>query len=199
VVLSLLDLVVGLYISVKVFGFPSFTSLQGFAKILYLEFASGTVSDLSVSITLCAFLYCSRTGFHRTDSLIRTLMLYTVNTGGIVAITATLGLIFYATMPNNLIFISTYLCLSKLYVSSYFATLNARAELREKISEPLSIHLSELSQYPGNESIRVAGDGKAGSSGGLAISVQTLVNQKVEEGGDELLTASMRRGSGRAF
>lgn len=50
-----------------------------------------------------------------------------------------------------------------MYVSSYFATLNARAELREKISDSLSIHLSELSQYPRNESersISVAGDGK---------------------------------------
>lgn len=55
--------------------------------------------------------------------------------------------------------------MEKVYVSSYFATLNARAELREKISDSLSIHLSELSQYPRNESersISVAGDGKVG-------------------------------------
>jgi len=201
IILSFVDLIVGLYISVKAFGLTSFANLGGFSKIMYLDFASGTVSDLGVSMTLCALLYRSRTGFRRTDSLIRTLMLYTVNTGAIVAITATIGLIFYTALPHTLIFIATWLCLSKLYVSSYFATLNARAELREKISDSLSIHLSELSQYPRNESersISVAGDGKTGREG-LAISVKTLVNQKVEEGGDELLTASTRTGSGRAF
>lgn len=64
------------------FGFTSFINLGGFTvrdlniffyriltrlcqKIMYLDFASGTVSDLSVSMTLCALLYRSRTGFHR--------------------------------------------------------------------------------------------------------------------------------------
>jgi hypothetical protein len=70
---------------------------------MYLNFAAGTSSDLSVALALCYLLRGSRTGFQRfvdashdfqtmiqnillrTDSLIRVLMMYTVNTGLIVA------------------------------------------------------------------------------------------------------------------
>ncbi len=72
--------------------------------LMYLNFAFGTSSDLMVAIALCYWLYVSRTGIPRfvyptpswpscdddddgrTNSLIKTLMLYTVNTGMIVAL-----------------------------------------------------------------------------------------------------------------
>lgn len=72
---------------------------------MYLNFAAGTLSDLSVAIALCVLLFRARTGFRkytnsiiqtgcidsntiiltRTDSLIKSLVAYTVNTGLIVA------------------------------------------------------------------------------------------------------------------
>ncbi|KAF9043028.1 hypothetical protein BJ165DRAFT_216778 [Panaeolus papilionaceus] len=142
--ISMADFVISLTIAIKAFGLTSFPELERLSPLMYSTFAAGTGSDLFLAIALSCLLYQSRTGFKRTDGLIRVLMMYTVNTGMIVAIDATLGMIAYAAMPNNLIFLGFYLLLSKLYVNAYLATLNARKSLRTKHDETLSFKLSNV-------------------------------------------------------
>ncbi|KAJ6555146.1 hypothetical protein DFH09DRAFT_1262455 [Mycena vulgaris] len=161
VTLSLLDLSCGLAITVKAyyrplplfvvltivcsrFSMKSYQELDSLSSLMYLNFAAGTSSDLSVALALCYLLRGSRTGFQRTDSLIRVLMMYTVNTGLIVALDATAGMFSYVFMPHNFIFLGFYLLLSKLYLNSYLALLNARKGLRGQLDEPKSIHLSRI-------------------------------------------------------
>jgi len=146
---SITDLVVGLVITVKAFSLTTFLKLDKLSTLLYLNFAAGTTSDVSVAVGLCFLLWRSRTGFKTTDSIVNTLMLYTVNTGLIVAVDAALGMITYAVMPHNFVFLGFYLLLSKLYLNSYLATLNARDDLRYKTDDPVSIHLSQLSDSLG--------------------------------------------------
>lgn len=50
---------------------------------------------------------------YRTDSLVNKLVVYTVNTGLLTVIDASVGLISYAASPTTLIFIAFYLNLSK--------------------------------------------------------------------------------------
>ncbi|KAJ6480137.1 hypothetical protein C8R45DRAFT_1154954 [Mycena sanguinolenta] len=143
--LSILDLACGLIITIKVFSIASFLQLDGsIATLMYLNFAAGTSSDLSVALALCYLLRGSRTGFPRTDSLIGVLIVYTVNTGLLVALDASAGMIAFIFMQNNFIFLAFYLLLSKLYLNSYLAVLNVRKDLREKFDEPKSIHLSRI-------------------------------------------------------
>ncbi|PPQ69735.1 hypothetical protein CVT24_001321 [Panaeolus cyanescens] len=142
--ISIADLVISLTIAIKAFGIVSFPELEKLSSLMYSTFAAGTGSDLCLAIALSHLLYKSRTGFKRTDGLIRVLMMYTVNTGMIVAIDASLGMITYAAMPNNLIFLGFYLLLSKLYVNAYLASLNARKTLRTKRDEMLSFNLGNV-------------------------------------------------------
>lgn len=142
---SLGDLVVGLVITVKVFGISSFTELNNMSNLVYLTFALSTWSDISLAAALSFFLRRSKTGFEGTDSMISMLMAYTVNTGVIVAIDGTLGMITYITMPNNFIFLAFYLLLSKLYLNAYLASLNARAKLRFRNEHITSIRRSQIS------------------------------------------------------
>ncbi|KAF8889364.1 hypothetical protein BD779DRAFT_1521127, partial [Infundibulicybe gibba] len=155
--ISLTDLISGIIITVKGFQLSAsgWLELDKFSIPVYISFAAGTTSDLSVAITLAYLLYRSRTGIPRTDSLIKTLMMYSINTGMIVAIDAILCLITYIIMPHNFVFLGFYLLLSKLYLNSYLASLNARKDLLEKFNEPISIHLShssDLHQRHGVES-----------------------------------------------
>ncbi|KAK7052511.1 hypothetical protein R3P38DRAFT_2860734 [Favolaschia claudopus] len=144
--LSVLDLGCGILITAKAFKLKSFLDITNgmILSFMYLDFAAGTSADLSVALALCYLLARSRTGFQRTDSLIRVLMMYTVNTGMLVALDATAGLVTFILMKKNFIFLAFYLLLSKLYLNSYLAILNARQGLREKLDEPKSIHLSRL-------------------------------------------------------
>ncbi|KAF5367765.1 hypothetical protein D9758_009843 [Tetrapyrgos nigripes] len=181
VAVSFADLICGIVITVKAFGISSYLELDKLSSLMYLNFASGTTSDLSVALVLCFLLGKSRTGFIRTDSLISVLMLYAVNTGLIVALDAFLGLITYIVMPHNFIFLGFYLLLSKLYLNSYLATLNARESLRERVNEPRSVHLSDLS-YPrfgmGDSEISgptyIGGEKSPRSNEFVAISVETI-------------------------
>ncbi|KAF9465441.1 hypothetical protein BDZ94DRAFT_1253822 [Collybia nuda] len=179
--ISTTDLVCGIVITAKAFGIVSYLDLDKLSSLMYLDFAAGTASDLSVALALSFLLVTSRTGFRRTDSLINVLMLYTVNTGFIVALDATLGMITYAVMPHNFIFLGFYLLLSKLYLNSYLAALNARDDLRERIDEPVSIHLSQISgprsRYDPGMSLPVISE-KTSRSETMAISVQTLVEKQ---------------------
>ncbi|KAF5381703.1 hypothetical protein D9615_005604 [Tricholomella constricta] len=192
---SLTDLVCGLVITVKAFGITSYLELDKLSSLLYLNFAAGTTSDLSVALALSWLLIKSRTGFRRyshlptddqseltegtkrTDSLINILMAYAVNTGLIVAIDAALGMITYAVMPNNFIFLGFYLLLSKLYLNSYLATLNARDDLREKIEDPVSIHLSQMSGPRHHSATQSSNLEKGSRAETVAISVRTLVEK----------------------
>ncbi|KAJ3511445.1 hypothetical protein NLJ89_g4092 [Agrocybe chaxingu] len=186
--ISFSDLVVGVTITVKAFGIPSFPDLDKLSGLMYTTFALGTGSDLSVAVALSWLLYRSQTGFRRTDSLIMMLMMYTVNTGMIVAIDASLGMILYIVMPNNFIFLGFYLLLSKLYLNSYLATLNARELLRgERNGEMVSIHLSQISQsrrYDVENSIPTIVNEKTStgkSENTMSISIQTLIDKKIDD------------------
>ncbi|KAL4268306.1 DUF6534 domain-containing protein [Pleurotus pulmonarius] len=183
VAVSLTDLICGLVITVKAFKISSFIQLDTLSTLFYINFAAGTISDGSVAIALCYYLYQSRTGFTKTDSLIRVLMLYIVNTGLIVFLDATLGMITYIAMPDNFVFLGFYLLLSKLYLNSYLASLNAREGLRDKVDEtPVSIHLSRITNQSNRYDVErsIVASEKRLSNDRVAISVETMVDRKVD-------------------
>ncbi|RDB30082.1 hypothetical protein Hypma_013903 [Hypsizygus marmoreus] len=193
---SITDLVCGIVITAKAFGIESYLELDKLSSLLYLNFAAGTTSDLSVALGLCYLLFTSRTGFRRTDTLINILMIYTVNTGLIVALDAALGMITYIVMPNNFVFLGFYLLLSKLYLNSYLATINAREDLREKIDDPVSIHLSQISRSRNrfeHPSLQQHTGEKGSRAETMAISVQTLVEKQRDDMDPESATSSPAR------
>ncbi|KAL0959241.1 hypothetical protein HGRIS_014514 [Hohenbuehelia grisea] len=185
IAISLLDFIAGIVITAQAFQIKSFLELNKLSTMFYINFAAGTVSDASVAFALCYYLYKSRTGFTRTDSLIRVLMLYIINTGLVVALDATLGMVMYIAMPDNFIFLAFYLLLSKLYLNSYLASLNAREGLREKADEtPVSIHLSRITanshmRYDPERTTAVA-EKRLSNDRGVAISVETMIDRKVD-------------------
>jgi len=183
--ISLTDLICGLIITVKAFKLSSFVQLNTISTLLYINFAAGFTGDLFVAIVLCWYLFKSKTGFQRTDTLVKTLVSYIITTGLLTAVDASLGMIFYIVMPNNFIFIAFYFNLAKMYINSYLALLNAREALREKSEGVVSIHLSRLSERPfdtdfatsaHSRSVRTPSDKHAPDH--LAIAVETTVDQK---------------------
>ena len=72
-------------ITVRAFSLASWTDLNAISHLFYLNFAAGCAGDVYVALALSWYLWHSRTGFARTDGLVRTLMLYAINTGAITA------------------------------------------------------------------------------------------------------------------
>ncbi|TEB27934.1 hypothetical protein FA13DRAFT_1755957 [Coprinellus micaceus] len=143
---SVIFALTGTIITAKAFQLKTYLELDTLSNLMYITFAFGTGSDLSVAscslsglLTVPLLFEYHNSASGRTDSMIRVLVMYTVNTGLIVALDAAAGMIAYIVMPNNFIFLGFYLLLSK-------CEMNARQDMREKMRDPVSIHLSDISQ-----------------------------------------------------
>ncbi|KAF5378173.1 hypothetical protein D9615_007581 [Tricholomella constricta] len=86
--------------------------------------------DILIASTLIFILYRSKTGFLRSDSVVKQLILYSLNTGFLTSICALVSLITITIYPANFVFMVFYILLNRLYTNSLLATLNARKKLR---------------------------------------------------------------------
>ncbi|KAF8895422.1 hypothetical protein BD779DRAFT_726215 [Infundibulicybe gibba] len=95
---------------------------------------SAAAADIIIACSLCYYLSKSRTGFSRTDSLITTLTVYSLTTGLITSVIASIAVVTFATMPTNFVWLAFFWVLGKCYVNSLLAALNSRGSLREKVA-----------------------------------------------------------------
>ncbi|KAG1793217.1 hypothetical protein EV424DRAFT_376411 [Suillus variegatus] len=92
----------------------------------YLSLGAATFIDIIITSSLCYLLATSRTGFSCTDSFITKLVGYTVSTGCLTSIFSVSIIITCAVMPTTFIFIGLQFLVTKIYVNSFIALLNAR-------------------------------------------------------------------------
>ncbi|KAG1740210.1 uncharacterized protein EDB91DRAFT_364508 [Suillus paluster] len=93
---------------------------------LYLSLGMATLDDFLIASSLCYLLATSKTGFTKTDMTLRALVRYIIHTGCLTSICSIACIVALAVMPDNFIYLGFEFLLSKLYVNSYFALLNAR-------------------------------------------------------------------------
>ncbi|KAH9981550.1 hypothetical protein BJV74DRAFT_82633 [Russula compacta] len=93
---------------------------------------TSTFVDILITVSMCWCLYQKRTGFTRTDSILVTLMIFSVNTGLLTSILASASLISYVVSPSPLLSKAIYLPLGKCYVNSLLAFLNNRGLIRKR-------------------------------------------------------------------
>ncbi|KAM5544618.1 hypothetical protein V8D89_001516 [Ganoderma adspersum] len=85
--------------------------------------------DLTLAGTLVVFLLRNRTGAERTDSMIQTLVVYTINTGLVTSVVGIVAFIFALIKPGNLVYFAMGIIVTKLYANSVLALLNTRRYL----------------------------------------------------------------------
>ncbi|KAN0082795.1 hypothetical protein V8E55_008590 [Tylopilus felleus] len=127
-------------------GFQSFSQLNRISTLFYISFGAGLLGDLLVATTMCHYLFTSRMGFRSKDTLVKTLIAYTVTTGFLTSIHAILALAFYVTMPTTFICIGLYFSLARMYINAYLALLNTRQQqYRGKRDSVISFLFSRFS------------------------------------------------------
>ncbi|KAH9172381.1 hypothetical protein EDB89DRAFT_921752 [Lactarius sanguifluus] len=111
---------------------------------------SSVVADILIAVSMCWFLYHKRTGFARTDSVIMTLMTYSVHSG---LLTSVLTCAVLISVRVSLLYFVIFLCydqfstatssmywqiffwpMGKVYANSLLAMLNSRDYVRERSS-----------------------------------------------------------------
>ncbi|CAL1710746.1 unnamed protein product [Somion occarium] len=127
-----------------------------------LGLALSVVVDFLITATLMFYLYRCRTGFDRTDGVVKWLMAYAVHTGAISMILSIATLLTYVLVNHSLVYAGLVTMSSKLYANSFLGTLNARQLHRQKIQKPgtsdsnrdRSIYISRTSEQPHIEIFR---------------------------------------------
>ncbi|EIW57852.1 uncharacterized protein TRAVEDRAFT_48879 [Trametes versicolor FP-101664 SS1] len=86
-------------------------------------------ADMLLTAALIVFLHRSRTGLKRTDTMIDTLIIYSVNTGLLTGILNLLSLLFAFFRPGDLIYIGFGIAGVRTYATTLLAALNSRQSL----------------------------------------------------------------------
>ncbi|KAJ6581064.1 hypothetical protein B0H19DRAFT_1113491 [Mycena capillaripes] len=135
----------------------TFVELAELKALSVMVNALAAAGDTFIAGTLCFLLRRSRTGFHRSDTMIRKLTIFAVNTGAVTSLCAIGSLVSICAAQNTFIYILFFFCMGRLYCNSLLATLNARKMIRgaadgvHTTSENLS-----LSLRPKNTSLSMA-------------------------------------------
>ncbi|EIW52182.1 uncharacterized protein TRAVEDRAFT_75272 [Trametes versicolor FP-101664 SS1] len=123
--------------TVKVFHAATIFEFSHWTWIISVAYGMVVLCDLINATALIVVLRRSRTGVKRTDTVIDTLVLYTVNTGLLTTIVSSLVFAFALAYPDNLIYGALSIPGVKLYSNSVLALLNSRRALSERMKQGL--------------------------------------------------------------
>ncbi|GJE91848.1 hypothetical protein PsYK624_079990 [Phanerochaete sordida] len=122
---------------------PAFSELQSFESIGLIWLISCSVCDISIAAILSIFLSRQKTGFTRTDTVLKLVIRSTVSNGVLTA-SFTIGhMISWLSTPLGIHFIFNY-GVVKLYTNSVIASLNSRSELAARASMALSAPIVDV-------------------------------------------------------
>ncbi|KAL1940972.1 hypothetical protein VTO73DRAFT_7608 [Trametes versicolor] len=120
--------------TVEVFRAATIFEFAHWTWIVSVAYGLVVLCDLITTLALIFVLRRSRTGVKRTDTVVDTIVLYTINTGLLTTILGSLVFIFAVVSPDNLIYAGLSIPGVKLYSNSVLATLNSRRSLSERMT-----------------------------------------------------------------
>ncbi|KAH9060506.1 hypothetical protein EDB87DRAFT_1683737 [Lactarius vividus] len=133
------------FVTAKEFALKRFSAVRSLYWLSCLAMASAVLVDILVAGVMCWSLYRKKTGFVRTDSVIMTLMAYTINSGLLTSLLGTAMTVSYIITPSSLIPVAFFWIMGKCYVNSLLAMLNSRDYVREQLSTGNPDNASNLS------------------------------------------------------
>ncbi|KAF8718289.1 hypothetical protein AX14_011933 [Amanita brunnescens Koide BX004] len=145
----------GITLLVMTYKLELFAEVELFRWEVIFAFATSTFNDFVLAVGICHLLLLSATTIGETKSMLWIIMRYVLISGTLTSMCSLAGLIIFCVMPNNLIFLGVTFVVTKLYINSYLAMLNARKSIRNRGSikavqvSDLEMRLSTISWSQG--------------------------------------------------
>jgi hypothetical protein len=136
VLLAVVHFVLGIVFTIDSFRMARVSEFGQIVWVTSAGIGSAAAADVMIAVALCCYLSKSRTGFKKTDSLISTLIAYSLTTGLVTSVIGLIIVIAFATMPTKYLWLAFFWIDGKCYVNSCLAALNSRESLRVKASPP---------------------------------------------------------------
>ncbi|KAJ8462066.1 hypothetical protein ONZ45_g6186 [Pleurotus djamor] len=143
-------LAIGIVLAYEVYTTVTFADHERIGYAIMASLAVSTFIDFVIAGAMCYYLKKSKGPQSHLNSKISTLMQFVLGSGFLTSATSMAALISYAVMPDTLIYIGIESFLTKLYINSFLAMLNARDARvsREQEEHNLSIRITSLSKGP---------------------------------------------------
>jgi hypothetical protein len=122
----------GLVFTVKAAALKAWSRYNSLITITCFGLGSGLVADILISFSMCWSLYHKRTGFARTDSIIMTLMSYSINSGVLTCLLTIGMLITFSLDSSSMVWQIFFWPMGKIYANSLLAMLNSRDHVRDR-------------------------------------------------------------------
>lgn len=103
-------------------------------------------------------MHQSRSGIRKSDGMIDTLIVFTVNTGLLTFSATTLHLVLFVASPTTGVHFAFHFTIAKLYTNSLYGSLNTRLAFRGRGESDVTISVANL---------RVAGQSGVNSLSGI--------------------------------
>ncbi|TDL21744.1 hypothetical protein BD410DRAFT_789508 [Rickenella mellea] len=112
----------------------SIIATRKFKIVNGFENGFAALSDVVATVAMCCHFFETAMVSSRMTSLLRRLMLYTLNRGIVVTLVQILLLALYLHAPLGLTWVPFRRCIGKLYINTFLAMLNSRRRLRSYAS-----------------------------------------------------------------
>ncbi|TCD69044.1 hypothetical protein EIP91_009107 [Steccherinum ochraceum] len=173
-ILGTIHFALGVVFTVQSFILGRFSAFASLTWVTCTGLGSAAAGDILIALSMVYYLQKKRTGIQSTDSIVTTLMLYSINTGLLTSILATASVILFAIMPTNFIWLAFFWIMGKCYVNSLLASLNSRESLRNKVHSSSAV---EMSRFRKDSSMLGK---KQTHSGALAVAIETTTEYRTD-------------------
>lgn len=145
VVAQLLELTAGFLEVYTFFAVTTHVEIHHYVWKIQFALASHAAIDCFLAITICYYLQTGRTGFSTMDTTVFKLIINVMASGVATSVCALAILVAITMAPSSQIWVAFYCVLSKLYVNSFLAVLNARRSIRKGMEEsPSAMAISDV-------------------------------------------------------
>ncbi|PPQ66420.1 hypothetical protein CVT26_011289 [Gymnopilus dilepis] len=127
---------IGVAFAYSIYTVHIYTDLEKVSWAINAALATATTIDFIIAGAMCYYLRKSKGSVTRLNSRISTVMQYTLSSGLFTSACSLAAMFCYILLPNTFVFLAVEFLLTKLYVGSFIAMLNAR---ERKMEEPTSV------------------------------------------------------------
>ncbi|OBZ65261.1 hypothetical protein A0H81_14777 [Grifola frondosa] len=131
VILSLLNMAIGVAFGANEIVLVSWLDARKFSWTLYSSCSVEIVVDSIIAVSMFILLSPLRTGVKRFDSVIQTLILYSINTGLLTTLFVVVSIVLFIVVPETFSFVAIYFIIGQLYTNALLGTLNSQSHITE--------------------------------------------------------------------
>ncbi|KAF9031589.1 hypothetical protein BJ165DRAFT_1535354 [Panaeolus papilionaceus] len=132
--------VIGIVLAYQMYTIETYAELENIAWLVNASLGTATTIDFMIASAMCYYLRKSKGSINKVDRLnsrISIIIQFTLGSGLLTSACSLCAMFSYILVPHTWVFLAFEFVLTKLYVGSFFAMLNARERPADRLASPI--------------------------------------------------------------